>query len=159
MAARTPPPRLALPAGPRRTIRRGTRRPPPEAAPTDLPTEVGVAGGVDDVDRHRLAVGGRAGVVDRGVLREDRDALLALQVPGVHDALGDALGLVGGEGAGLTQHGVDERGLAVVDVSARIAPGRRTLDTVGGHVLRAVLVTVVAVTSVVAVPSDPVVAV
>src|SRR6478735_4646640 len=116
MAARTPPPRLALPAGPRRTIRRGTRRPPPEAAPTDLPTEVGVAGGVDDVDRHRLAVGGRAGVVDRGVLREDRDALLALQVTGVHDALGDALGLVRGEGAGLAEHGVDQRGLAVVDV-------------------------------------------
>ena len=32
----------------------------------------------------------------------------------VHDALGD--GLVGAEGAGLAEHGVDEGGLAVVDV-------------------------------------------
>ena len=51
-----------------------------------------------------------------GVLREDGDALLALEVTGVHDPLGHALGLVLGEGAGLTQHGVDEGGLAVVDV-------------------------------------------
>ena len=85
-------------------------------AALDLATEVGVAGGVDDVDRHRLAVGGRAGVVDRGVLREDRDALLALEVAGVHHPLGDALGLVGGERAGLAEHRVDQRGLAVVDV-------------------------------------------
>ena len=85
-------------------------------AALDLATEVGVAGGVDDVDDHRLAAAGGTGVVHRGVLREDRDALLALEVTGVHDPLGDALGLVGGEGAGLAQHGVDERGLAVVDV-------------------------------------------
>ena len=82
----------------------------------DLATEVGVAGGVDDVDRHRLALGGGSGVVHGGVLREDRDALLALELAGVHRALGDALGLVGGECAGLVQHRVDERGLAVVDV-------------------------------------------
>ena len=85
-------------------------------AALDLATEVGVAGGVDDVDDHRLAATGGTGVVHGGVLREDRDALLALEVTGVHDPLGDALGLVGREGAGLTQHGVDERGLAVVDV-------------------------------------------
>ena len=85
-------------------------------AALDLATEVGVAGGVDDVDRHRLAAAGGAGVVDRGVLREDRDALLALEVTGVHHAVGDALGLVVGEGAGLAEHRVDQRGLAVVDV-------------------------------------------
>ena len=73
----------------------------------DFAAEVGVAGRVDDVD---LVVV----VVERGVLGEDGDAALALEVVGVHDALGD--GFVGAEGAGLAQHGVDERGLAVVDV-------------------------------------------
>ena len=50
----------------------------------------------------------------RGVLGEDRDALLALEVHRVHHPLGDVLALA--EGAGLPQHGVHERGLAVVDV-------------------------------------------
>ena len=75
--------------------------------PLDLAAEVGVAGGVDDVDPHAVAL-------DRRVLGEDRDALLALEVHRVHDPLGDLL--VGPEGAGLAQQGVDERGLAVVDV-------------------------------------------
>ena len=72
-----------------------------------LTAEVGVAGRVDDVD---LVVV----VVERGVLGEDGDAALALQVVGVHDALGDRF--VGAEGAGLAEHGVDQGGLAVVDV-------------------------------------------
>ena len=76
-------------------------------AALDLAAEVGVAGGVDDVDR-------RAVPVDRRVLGEDRDALLALQVTGVEDAV-DGLGALA-EGAGGAQHGVDEGGLAVVDV-------------------------------------------
>ena len=75
--------------------------------PLDLAAEVGVAGGVDDVDLH-------AAVAHRGVLGEDRDALLALEVGRVHDPVDDLL--VGAERAGLAQHGVDERGLAVVDV-------------------------------------------
>ena len=58
----------------------------------------------------------RTDVVHRRVLREDRDALLALEVAGVHDPVGHALELVGRERAGLAQHRVDERGLAVVDV-------------------------------------------
>src|SRR5205814_6369686 len=44
----------------------------------------------------------------------DRDALLPLQVHGVEHALGHVL--VGPERAGLPEHGVDQRGLAVVDV-------------------------------------------
>jgi hypothetical protein len=66
-----------------------------------------VAGRVDDV---------QLGVpeADRRVLREDRDALLALEVHRVHDALVDVGALA--EGAGLPEHGVDQRGLAVVDV-------------------------------------------
>ena len=80
----------------------------------DLAAEVGVAGGVDDVDRHRPVGGAGTGVAHGGVLGEDRDALLALEVAGVHRALVDVL--VRAEGAGLPQHRVDERGLAVVDV-------------------------------------------
>ena len=74
----------------------------------DLAAEVGVARGVDDV---YLVVA----VAHGGVLREDRDAALALQVARVHDALGHLLVLV--EHAGLLEHLVDQRGLAVVDVS------------------------------------------
>ena len=82
----------------------------------DLAAEVGVARGVDDVDREPLAGGHH--VIDGRVLGQDRDALLPLEVVGVHDALVDVagVGLVCGERPGLPQHGVDEGGLAVVDV-------------------------------------------
>ena len=73
----------------------------------DLAAEVGVARRVDDVDLD-------VAVPDRGVLGEDRDALLALQVHRVHHALRDVLVLA--ERAGLPEHRVDERRLAVVDV-------------------------------------------
>ena len=79
----------------------------------DLAAEVRVPRGVDDVDRHRLG-GRRAGVAHGGVLGEDRDPLLALQVAGVHRAHVDVL--VVAERAGLPEHGVHERRLAVVDV-------------------------------------------
>ena len=72
-----------------------------------LAAEVGVARRVDDVQLH-------APVADGRVLGEDRDALLALEVHRVHHALGDVLVLA--ERAGLPQHRVHERGLAVVDV-------------------------------------------
>ena len=73
----------------------------------DLAAEVGVARRVDDVELD-------AAVAHRRVLGEDRDALLALEVHRVHHALVDVL--VGPERAGLPEHGVDERRLAVVDV-------------------------------------------
>ena len=75
--------------------------------PLDLTAEVGVAGGVDDVDLD-LAV------VDRRVLGEDRDALFTLEVGRVHDSLVDVR--VDPKGTGLPQHGIDEGRLAVVDV-------------------------------------------
>ena len=79
-------------------------------AALDLAAEVGVAGGVDDVD-------GQVAVLHGRVLREDRDALLALEVAGVHDPVGDTrLLLVRGERALLVEHRVHQRGLAVVDV-------------------------------------------
>ena len=52
--------------------------------------------------------------MDGGVLGENRDAALALELVAVHRALGHAL--VGAERAALVQQRVDERGLAVVDV-------------------------------------------
>jgi len=67
-----------------------------------------VTRGVDDVDLHAL-------VADRGVLRENGDALLALEVVGVHHPFGDVL--VATEGARLPQQVIDERGLAMVNVS------------------------------------------
>ena len=73
----------------------------------DLAAEVGVAGGVDDVDLD-------APVGDRGVLGEDGDAALALQVVRVHDQLADLLVLA--EHVGLLEQAIDQGGLAVVDV-------------------------------------------
>ena len=73
----------------------------------DLAAEVGVAGRVDDVDLDAL-------VDDRGVLGHDGDAALALQVVGVHHALGDLL--VVAEDVALAEHAVDQGRLAVVDV-------------------------------------------
>ena len=73
----------------------------------DLAAEVGVAGRVDDVDQ-------QVAVVNGGVLRENRDAALALELGVVHRALGDPL--VRAERAALVQQRVDERRLAVVDV-------------------------------------------
>ncbi len=78
----------------------------------DLAAEVGVAGGVDDVDLRLDAV--RTSPAHRGVLREDRDALLALEVHGVHDALVDVL--VVAEHPRLPEHRVDQGRLPVVDV-------------------------------------------
>ncbi len=72
-----------------------------------LAAEIGMAGGVDDVDAHVLPD-------DRGRLGEDGDAALLFQLVGIHHALGDALILA--VGTGLLQQFVDQRGLAVVDV-------------------------------------------
>ena len=72
-----------------------------------LAAKVGVAGGVDDVD---LGVA----VMHGGVLGQDGDAALALQVVGVHHAVGDLL--VGTQDVALLEHLVDQGRLAVVDV-------------------------------------------
>ncbi len=75
--------------------------------PLDLAAEIGVAGGVDDVDLDALVAHG-------GVLGEDGDAALTLEIAGVHHAFGNPF--VGAEGAALPQHGIHQGGLAVVDV-------------------------------------------
>ena len=74
----------------------------------DLATEVGVARGIDDVDMHAL-------VIDGQILGQDRDSAFFFQVVRVHDPFGNVL--VGRESASLMQQLIDERGLAVVDVS------------------------------------------
>ena len=66
-----------------------------------LAGKVGVAGGIDDVDAHALVVHG-------GVFGKDGDAALALQVVGVHHALGHLL--VFAKDAALFEHFVHQRG-------------------------------------------------
>ena len=73
----------------------------------DLAAEIGVAGGIDDVDPRVLPD-------QRGDLGEDGDAALALEIVAVHRAFFDAL--VVAERARLLEQDVDQRGLAVVDV-------------------------------------------
>src|SRR5699024_6094849 len=84
----------------------------------DLTAEVGVPRGVDHVDTYTLTgtgfLRGRALVVHRGVLGQDRDALLPLQVTAVHHPF--AAGAALADGAGLARHGIDEGCLTVVDV-------------------------------------------
>jgi hypothetical protein len=78
----------------------------------DFTAEVGVAGGVDDVDVSRHPVG--AGPFDRGALGENRDSAFFFEVVRIHRALFDAL--VVAEGARLAEELIDERGLAMIDV-------------------------------------------
>ena len=72
-----------------------------------LAAEIGVARRVDDVDLVAL-------VLEGGVLGKNGDAALPFQVVGVHHPLADVL--VVAEHARLPEHGVDQRGLAVVDM-------------------------------------------
>ena len=69
--------------------------------------EVAVAGGVHNIDFYVV-------IEDGGVLGENRDAAFTLQIVGVHDAVDQVL--VGAKRAALPQHGVYQRGLAVVNV-------------------------------------------
>jgi hypothetical protein len=75
--------------------------------PLDLAAEVGVAGGIDQLDAHAV-------VLDRRALGVDRDPALALEVLAVHRALLHFL--VDPESAGLAQESVQQGGFAVIDV-------------------------------------------
>ena len=70
--------------------------------------EVGVTRGIDDVDLGLTILHGR-------VLGHDGDAFLALEIHRVHDPFGHLL--VVPEDPTLPEHGIDEGGLAVVNVS------------------------------------------
>src|SRR2546428_9916009 len=66
-----------------------------------------MAGRVDDVDLDAV-------IANRRDLGEDDDALLSLEHVRIHDQLTDLL--MGGEDVRLLQQGVDERGLAMINV-------------------------------------------
>ena len=74
----------------------------------DLAAKIGMARGIKNVNLHAL-------VLDGDVLGQDGDAALALLVVGVQHALLHLL--VGTEGIRCTQQFIDQRGLAVVNVS------------------------------------------
>ncbi len=74
----------------------------------NLAAEIGVAGGVDDVDAAALPF-------DGGGLGKDGDAAFAFQIVGIHRPFRDRL--VFAECAGLFQKFVDQGGFAVVNVS------------------------------------------
>ena len=95
----------------------------------DFAAEVGMAGRVHDVD-------GDALVVDAGILGQNGDAALALQVVGIEDAFGHLL--VGVKDIGLAQHAIDQRGLAVIDMGddgnvANVGAGDSARRRVGVH--------------------------
>ena len=74
----------------------------------DLAAEVSVARSIDDVDLDTLIGAG-------AVLGQNGNAALTLDITAVHDTL--CHDLIVAECAALTQHGVHQRGLAVVNVS------------------------------------------
>ena len=73
----------------------------------DFSAEIAVARRVHDIDLHIVIEDGR-------VLGQNRDTAFALQVVGIHHPFNDVL--VGTKGAALLQHGVNQRGLAMVHV-------------------------------------------
>src|SRR6185369_6076636 len=73
----------------------------------DFASEVGVAGGIDNVDFGIVPV-------DSGVLGENGDAPLTLQIVGVHDAL-NCRGTFA-ENMGLLEHSVNQSGFTMIDV-------------------------------------------
>jgi hypothetical protein len=92
------------------------------------PPEVGVPGRIHDVDE-------RVAIVDGGVLRQNRDAPLTLEVDVVHGALGDAF--VRPEDAALMKHGVHEGGFSVVDMGDdRHVPPEGVGDSRGRFLVR-----------------------
>ena len=107
-----------------------------------LAAEVRVARSVDHVNRDGLALGRRPVVGDSGVLGEDGDALFALQVTRVHHPVLKVVVL--GKGVGLLEHGVDQGGLAVVNVGhdrdvAQVTAGGSVCGGFGGGFRHALL--------------------
>jgi len=75
--------------------------------PLDLTAEVGVSGGVHDVDAVVIPANGR-------VLGQNGNAAFTLLIVGIHDPLGAFAASV--QGAGLGQQFIDQGGFAVVNV-------------------------------------------
>ena len=75
--------------------------------PFDFTAEVGVARRIDDIDLHAL-------VDHAGVLGSDRDSALTFLVHRVHDPFAHIVDLA--MDMGLSEHGIDQCRLAMVDV-------------------------------------------
>src|SRR5579859_7802809 len=73
----------------------------------DLAAEIGVAGGINDVDVVVL-------VFESGVFGANGDAFFTLEIHGIHHALFG--GLVGAKGAGLFEQAINERRFAMVNM-------------------------------------------
>ncbi len=78
----------------------------------DFPAEIGVAGGVDQIDLRHYAIGG--GKLDRHVLGQDGDSPLALEGIAIEERV--LLDLTLAKIAALAQQRVDQRRFAMVDV-------------------------------------------
>jgi hypothetical protein len=74
----------------------------------DFTAEIAVARRVDNVDFDAV-------ISHAGGFGEDGDTAFAFKIVGIHHPFGDFL--VGSKNAALAQHGVDQRGLSVIDVS------------------------------------------
>ena len=99
----------------------------------DFAAKIAVAGRVHNVDF-------RVVIEERGVLRKDSDAAFLLEIVRVHDTVDDDL--IGAENSALAQHGIDERGLAVIHVGddgdvANGLHGVRFRASAGGQTKRA----------------------
>jgi hypothetical protein len=95
----------------------------------DFTAEIAVAGRVHDIDARV--------VVEKGSgFRKDGDAALAFEFVGVHHARHQYL--IAAEDAALAEHGVNQRGLAVVNVGDDgDVTDRRKLSEANSHSLRA----------------------
>jgi hypothetical protein len=75
----------------------------------DFAAEIGVAGGIDDVDVVIL-------VFEGGVFGADGDAFFAFEVHRIHDALLGGDGLIGAKGTRLFEQAIHQSGLAMINM-------------------------------------------
>ena len=96
-----------------------------------FPTEVCVAGGINDVDDQVLTVLANPLAADSSVFCQNGDAFFFLEVTRVHDAVDEFS--VGIKGTGLAQHGVDKGGFSVVNVRDDGNVSELCIGHWGGH--------------------------
>ena len=90
---------------------------PCPAPPLNLTAEVGVTGGIDDINQGVLVVNG-------GILGKNGNAPLPFQVVGVHDTVRNLFPFA--KNTGLLQQSIYQRGFTVIDVgdNRNIADGK-----------------------------------
>ena len=90
----------------------------------NLPAEIGMPRGIDDIDAHILPH-------HRAVLGGNGDSALALEIHGVHQPLVHVL--VGAKESALMKHGVHQGGFAMVDMGDDGDVSQRVVDRFCGH--------------------------